>query len=117
MPGFNSFFQYAITTIPYLIILAALWYLFSRMRLTISRINKFISGLLLALGAIACLVFLAADTLHLWKMNWQWMITLNYNFHFLLVGEILIVFTAAALLAAGTPREKDWMEKYKEPNL
>jgi hypothetical protein len=114
IPGFDLFFQYTITAIPYLLFFAAYYYLYNKIKLSKSKVAKIIARLLLLMGCIIGLFTLFLSTAIFFHVKNDALRLFEDNGHYALIAQIIIIFITAATLASGDEKEKDWKERRKE---
>ncbi len=114
IPGFESIYKYFITIIPYLLFLAAYFYLRSRIVLCKNKISRAIAMLFLTAGILVCLISFTLINLKFFGLKKGWLNFFDDNSHYFLILQLILIFFATGALATGDPKEKDWMEKSKE---
>ncbi len=111
IPGFDLFFQYVIIIIPYALFFAAYFYLHKKINLSKSKTSRIIARLLVVAGCMICLFTLTISTTIFLKVKNDWLRLFEDNAHYALIIQLIILFLAAAVLAGGDAKEKDWMER------
>jgi hypothetical protein len=114
IPGFETFYKFIITIIPYVIFFAAYYYLRNKLIVCKNKTSRTLAGLFLILGILVCLISLISAILKSYDVRSDWLDFFDDNSHYFLILQLLIVFVTAAVLGFGDPKEKDWMEKNKE---
>ena len=115
-PGFNTFYQYTITFIPYIIFFAGYFYMNKKRAVSPGKISKIISGFLIILGSLICLACLGISSLQYASINNDWLRLYQDNAHFVWIFQIFMLLIIAGIIATGHPKEKDWMDKLKKEN-
>ncbi|MEI9934769.1 MAG: hypothetical protein WDM71_07950 [Ferruginibacter sp.] len=116
IPGFESVYKYFITIIPYLLFLAAYFYLRSRIVLCKNKISRTIAMVFLIAAILVCFISFALINLKFFGLKKEWLNSFDDNSHYFLILQLILTFFATGALATGDPKEKDWMEKNKESN-
>jgi len=114
IPGFDLFFQYVITAIPYLLFFAAYFYLYNKIKLSKSKASRIIARILLTTGCATGLVTLFLSTAIFLHVKSDALRFFEDNGHYALIAQIIIIFITAATLASGDEKEKDWKDRIKE---
>ena len=114
IPGFDLFFQYVITAIPYLLFLAAYYYLYNKIKLCKSKASRIIARILLTTGCATGLVTLFLSTAIFLHVKSDALRVFEDNGHYALIAQIIVIFLTSATLASGDEKEKDWKERINE---
>ena len=113
IPGFESFYRLIITVIPYVIFFAGYYYLQSKIGAAQKKGAQIAGKILLITGSLVCFASMIMAILELLKLNSPLLDLFNDNTHYSLIVQILFLFFAAAAIATGDAKEKNWIEKGK----
>ena len=108
IPGFESFYRLIITVIPYVIFFAGYYYLQSKIGAAQKKGAQIAGKILLITGSLVCFASMIMAVLDSPLLD-----LFNDNTHYSLIVQILFLFFAAAAIATGDAKEKNWIEKGK----
>ena len=114
IPGFDGFFAYVILIIPYLIFYTAYYFLYQNIRGSKSRLTKLFASIVLVIGLLVCSITLILTTIVFAGVKIPWLTLFSENSGYALVFQIVLVLIIAGVIAAGSAKEKDWMERGKD---
>jgi hypothetical protein len=104
-------YHYFVVIVPYLIFFGAFYYLSKKVKQSKNKISKIIASLFLVIGCLICIVSFVCITAISFGIENNWLSLFDDNSGYSLVSQLLLVFLTAISLAAGDPKEKDWMDK------
>lgn len=116
-PGFDFLFRLTILMVPYLIFLAAYYYLVGKIRLSGNRASRVFAIFLLVPGAIIYLFTLTLSVMTFLNMDNAWLKIFDRNTHYTFIVQLIILLIAAGVIAGGDVEEKDWMERESSNEL
>ncbi len=111
IPGFDLFFQFVIIIIPYIIFFGGYYYLYKKIGSSKSKLSRIIARMLLVAGCAICLFTVTLSTLIFLQIKNDWLRVFEYNGHYALIIQIMILLVTSGVLASGDEKEKDWMER------
>ena len=111
IPGFNRFFEFAIVLIPYIIFFTAYYYLSKKIRSSKNFVSRMAGRILLIVGALLCVTELVLSLMVFFEATVYWLRNYEDNVQFGWIIQLIILMTAAAAIAGGDAKEKDWMER------
>lgn len=111
IPGVESIYHFLIVIIPYIIFFSAYYYLHKKIPLSTKKISRLLAMLFLVAGSLICFTTLVLSLLDFIKLNKTWIRLFNDNAQYAFIIQIILLFSTALIIAAGDPKEKDWMEK------
>ena len=111
IPGFDRFFEYCILIIPYLIFYTAYYYLYQNIRGSKSPLTKLFASMVLIIGLLVCSITLILTTLAFAHVKIHWLALFSENSGYALVFQIVLVLIIAGVIAGGSTKEKDWMQR------
>lgn len=114
IPGFDSFFQFIIIVIPYIIFFCGYYYLHKKLPLSTSKNAAVIGRIFLVAGSLLCLATLILSTLKLLGVQKSFLLIYQDNSQYGWIAQIVILFFSALIIASGDAKEKDWMHKHSE---
>lgn len=116
-PGFDSFFSFIVTIIPYIIFFAGYYYLHKKIPLSKSKTAAVIARVFLITGSLLCVCTMILSTLKLFGVQKSFLLTYQNNSQYTWIAQILILFFTALIIATGDAKEKDWMHKHVTDTL
>lgn len=111
IPGFDSFFQFIIIVIPYIIFFCGYYYLHKKLPFSKSKNAAIIGKMFLIAGSLLCLATLILSTLKLLGIQKTFVLLYQDNSQYGWIAQIVILFFSALIIASGDAKEKDWMDK------
>lgn len=117
IPGFDSFFQFTIIIIPYIIFFSGYYYLHKKIPLSKSKIAAVIGRIFLVIGSLLCMGTLILSTLKLFGLHKSFLLTFDEHSQYAWITQIVILFFTALIIASGDAKEKDWMQKKSEKDF
>lgn len=111
IPGSGSVFAFFVTTIPYFILFAAYYVVHKKISSGKNNGPSIVSRILLTIGSLVCIAQLIIAVLSYYNIKTNWIDAYDsYNKAWFALHLILILI-ASGILAAGDPREKNWLER------
>ena len=117
IPGFDNFFQLIIIIIPYIIFFLGYYYLHNKIPLSKSKVAAVTGRIFLITGSLLCTATLILSTLKLFGLHKGFLLTFDQYSQYAWIGQIVILFFTALIIASGDAKEKDWMEKNAEKDF
>ena len=114
IPGFDSFFQFIVIIIPYIIFFGGYYYLHKKMPLSKNKNTVLLARIFLIIGSLLCMATLILSTLKLFGVQKSFLLTYQDNSQYGWIAQIVILFFTALIVASGDAKEKDWMHKHSE---
>ena len=111
IPGFDSFFQFIIIVIPYIIFFCGYYYLHKKLPFSKNKNAAIIGKMFLFAGSLLCLATLILSTLKLLGIQKTFVLLYQDNSQYGWIAQIVILFFSALIIASGDAKEKDWMDK------
>jgi glucan phosphoethanolaminetransferase (alkaline phosphatase superfamily) len=114
IPGFNMFFRYIITVIPYLIFFGGYYFLFTQIEKTGNSFLQKLSITFMLSGVLSCFLTMVVLSLIFFGLKRSLLYEISDNTGIILVAQLVILVICSIFLAIGEPKEVDWMERGKE---
>lgn len=111
VPGINGFYEYTILIIPYLIFYTTYYYLYRDIKKSNNRAAKLSASIVLLIGLMVCSVGLILSTMVFAGVKIHWLMVFKENAGYALVLQLVLLLIIAGLMAAGSTKEKDWMQR------
>jgi len=111
IPGSDNVFHVVIIMVPYIIYFSAYYYMHTKIAAAKTKISRVLARCFLVTGSIICFTTMIFSLLIFLKVKNEWLRTFESNSHYSMIIQIIMLFVTAAIIAAGDPKEKNWMEK------
>jgi len=112
IPGFDSFFNFIIIVIPYIVFFCGYYYLHKKIPLSRSKTAAVIARIFLITGSLLCICTCIISTLKLFGVQKTFLLTFDENSQYAWITQIVILFFTALIIATGDAKEKDWMHRH-----
>lgn len=117
IPGFDHFFSFIMTIIPYVIFFSGYYYLHKKIPLSKSKTAAVAARILMIFGSLLCGVTMVLSTLKLFGVQKAFLLTFDQNSQYGWMIQIVLLFFTALIVASGDAKEKDWMHKNSANNM
>ena len=112
IPGFDGFFQFIVTIIPYIIFFSGYYYLHKKIPLSKSKVAAVIARIFLIAGSLLCVCTLVLSAITLFGVQKSLLLLYQDNSQYAWILQIIMLFFTALIIASGDSKEKDWMHKH-----
>jgi hypothetical protein len=113
IPGSAWLFNLFIVSAPYLILFAAYYLVYNRIRTSKPHPAKTAASIILTAGSLFCVAGLTISLLEFFKVNTVLIRWYNPVSKYSFAGHLLLMLLATGLLATSEPKEKSWLDRQR----
>ncbi len=111
IPGSAYVYEFFITIIPYFILFAAYYFMHTKIAAAKTSASSVGARVILTVGSLLCVGGLACSLMLFFKMQNDFLVEYQQYSSLSFAIHLIIILIAAGVLATGTPKEKNWLER------